>query len=67
MWEQYKKTVWSMQALIAAVTCGVLIYSHVIGLAALFFITMQIAAVAGAMWGVRLKQKVERVRNLPAR
>jgi hypothetical protein len=67
MWEQYKKNVWSMQAVIATVTCGVLIYSHVLGLAASFFVTMQIAAVAGAMWGIRLKQKVERVRNLPAR
>ena len=67
MWEQYKKTVWSMQVVIAFVTCAVLIYSQVLGLAGLFFVTMQVAAVAGAMWGVRLKQKVERVRNLPAR
>jgi hypothetical protein len=67
MWEQYRKTVWGMQVLIAVVTCGVLAWSHVFGMAALFFVTMQIAAVVGAMWGMRLKDKVERAVTLPAR
>ena len=60
MWDQYKKTLWPMQLLIAAVSCALLAWSHLWSLAALFFLSMQFAAVVGAMWGVRLKDKVLR-------
>ena len=60
MWEQYKKTLGAMQVVIGMVTIGVLLWSRVWPLAGLFFVTMQIAAVIGAMWGHRLKGKAAR-------
>jgi hypothetical protein len=60
MWEQYKKTFWGMQMLIVLVTGTVLAWRHIWSLAGLFFITMQVAAVLGAMWGNRLQIKVRR-------
>jgi hypothetical protein len=60
MLEQYKKTFVRMQALIAVVSMGVLVTTHAWPLATLFFATMQLGAIAGAMWGVRLKEKVRR-------
>src|SRR5689334_2980833 len=67
MLEQYKKTFLRMQVLIAVVTIGVLAWTHVWPLAALFFATMQLGAVSGAMWGVRLKEKVRHGSMLSAR
>jgi len=67
MFEQYKKTFVRMQALIAVVSMGVLLSTHVWPLATLFFATMQLGAIAGAMWGVRLKDKVRRGSMLTAR
>jgi hypothetical protein len=60
MWEQYKKTVWGMQVVIGVIAGAVLVLSHSFGAAAFFFATMQVAAVVGAMWGIRLKGKVAR-------
>ena len=60
MLEQYKKTFVRMQIVIATVTIGVLAWTHVASLAALFFATMQLGAISGAMWGVRLKGMVQR-------
>ncbi len=60
MLEQYKKTFLRMQILIAVVSIGVLAWTHVWLLAALFFATMQLGAVSGAMWGVRLQGMVRR-------
>jgi short subunit fatty acids transporter len=60
MWEQYKKTFWAMQMVIVLVTGGILAWRHLWDLAGLFFITMQAAAVLGAMWGTRLQIKVRR-------
>jgi hypothetical protein len=55
MWEQYKKTFVRIQVVIAVVSIGVLARTHVWPLAMLFFVAMQLGAVSGAMWGVRLK------------
>jgi len=60
MWEQYKKTATGMQLVIGLVSAVVLLWSHVLALAALFFVTMQIASVLGAVWAVRLKGKTSR-------
>ena len=60
MWEQYKKTFVRMQVLIAFVSLAVLTWTHLVPLAAFFFAAMQLGAVSGAMWGVRLKEKVRR-------
>jgi uncharacterized membrane protein YfcA len=60
MWKQYKKTFVGMQLVICAITGGVLAWRHLWDLAAMFFVTMQIGAVLGAMWGQRLKSKVLR-------
>ena len=60
MWEQYKKTVWGMQVVIGVIAGTVLVLSYLFGAAAFFFATMQVAAVVGAMWGIRLKGKVDR-------
>lgn len=60
MWEQYKKTFGATQVVIGMVTFGVLLWSRVWSVAGLFFVTMQIAAVIGAMWGHRLKGKAAR-------
>jgi MFS-type transporter involved in bile tolerance (Atg22 family) len=60
MWQQYKKTLFGMQVMIGLVTTGVLLWSHAWDLAALFFITMQVGAVFGAIWGNRLRNKLER-------
>ena len=67
MWEQYKKTFLRMQVVIAFVTCAALAWTHLWALAALFFFTMQLGAVSGAMWGIRLKEKVQRASLLGAR
>jgi hypothetical protein len=56
MWEQYKKTLTSMQVTIALVSLATLIWSHHLYLAGTFFITMQLGAFFGAAWGTRLKR-----------
>jgi uncharacterized membrane protein YfcA len=60
MWQQYKKTLFGMQVMIGLVTTGILLWRHAWDLAALFFITMQVGAIVGAMWGNRLRNKLER-------
>ena len=67
MWEQYKKTFVRMQVVIVFITLGVLALTHVWTLAAMFFAAMQLGAISGAMWGVRLKDKVRRGAVLSAR
>jgi uncharacterized membrane protein YfcA len=59
MWEQYKKTAFGMQVLIGLVTTAILLWRHAWDLAALFFITMQVGAFLGAIWGKRLRNKIE--------
>jgi len=60
MWNQYKKTFSGMQVIIGLVTLGILLWRHAWDLAGVFFITMEIGAVLGAMWGARLKSKLDR-------
>ena len=59
MWEQYKRTLPQMQAMIAVVTVGIYVTFHQLVLvAAIFFGAMQLGAVIGAMWAYRLKGKL---------
>lgn len=60
MWEQYRKTFWGMQAAIWFFALAVLVWTRLWTSAATFFLTMQIGAVSGAMWGARLKAVVRR-------
>jgi hypothetical protein len=61
MWQQYKRTFAKTQAVIGAVTLGTYFYmGEVAARSAVFFVVMQIGAVIGAMWGTRLKRKVDR-------
>ena len=58
MLEQYKKTLAPTQAVIAMIAVAVLRLSHSWSLAGLFFLTMQVAAVIGAAWALRLRGKL---------
>ena len=59
MWEQYKRTLPSTQSAILIVTVGIyLTLHHLLLLAAIFFVAMQLGAVLGAMWAYRLKRKL---------
>ena len=61
MWEQYKKYFAKTQAVIAVVTIVTFLYmDHVVARSAVFFLMMQVGAVMGAMWGTRLKKKVDK-------
>lgn len=67
MWEQYRKTAFGMQVVIFMVTLGVYRYmGHQLGTSLVFFITMQVCAIIGAMWAARLKGRfVTRANRLP--
>ena len=61
MWEQYKRTLANTQAVIAVVTAGTYLYmGHVAARSAIFFLMMQVGALAGAIWAARLKRKLGR-------
>jgi uncharacterized membrane protein YfcA len=59
MIERYKHTFIGTQTIIAAVTLAILYKLQVWQVAAVFFATMQLGAVMGAMWAARLKRKLE--------
>jgi hypothetical protein len=59
MWEHYKKTFRTTQIVIGVVTMGLLIWSHRIAVAAMFFMMMQLGSVLGALWAARLKGMFE--------
>ena len=60
MWEQYKKTLVGMQAVIAVITgCSYLTMYRSLAPAAMFFVVMQVGAVFGAYWGARLKSRAQ--------
>jgi hypothetical protein len=67
MFEQYKKTFVRMQSMIAVVSMGVLVSTHALPIATLFFATMQVGAILGAVLGVRLKEKVRSEGAIAAR
>lgn len=54
----YRKTFWVMQAIILSVAVAVFAWARVVGLAAIFFATMQVASLLGGLWGSRLRRKV---------
>ena len=58
MWDHYKKTFVGMQSVIAVIAVAVFVMTHSIVAAALFFVTMQIGSIVGAMWAWRLKNKL---------
>ena len=60
MLEQYKKTAVGMQVTVCLAAGVVYVWSHLLSLAATFFVIMQVGAVLGAMWGARLRNKLER-------
>jgi hypothetical protein len=59
MWDQYRKTVRGMQTMILLVCIGLYLATHVIAVAAVFFVAMQVSAVLGAMWAYRLRRKID--------
>src|SRR5713226_352143 len=67
MWEQYRRTFRSMQALMVVVTLVVMSWTHAWQKAAVVFVTMQIGAVLGANWGSQLKDRIRRAGDVPAR
>lgn len=59
MWELYRSTFLRMQILIGLVTAVVFFMTgHRIPAATVFFTVMQIGAVLGAMWGIRLRNRL---------
>jgi hypothetical protein len=59
MWQQYKRTLPFIQSTIFVVTVGIyLTLHHLVLLAAVFFLAMQLCALLGAMWAFRLKRKL---------
>jgi hypothetical protein len=58
MIEHYKKTFFGMQLVILCVALAMWAYSHVLGVAGLFFVTMQVGSLVGASWAARLKTKL---------
>ncbi len=59
MWKQYRKTLYPTQALILIV-CGAMVigwHMPLVG-ALIFFLIMQASAVIGAIWAVRIRNKV---------
>jgi cobalamin synthase len=63
MWEQYKKTFLGMQIVMWVIAAGVLLGTHRLFAAAVFLAVMQVSAVFGAMWGARLKSKLQGIRG----
>ena len=62
MWEQYRKTAFGIQIVIAVVTIAVVIWSRHLAAGAVFFAVMQLSAVLGAGWSTRLHRLQERGR-----
>jgi hypothetical protein len=64
MWQHYRNTFWRIQLIIWVVTaCVYLFLGQMVGRAAIFFVFMQVSAVIGAVWGVRLRAYVDRSAN----
>ena len=60
MLDHYKRTFWSMQAVIAPVTAAVYFGMHRLWfVTATFFVTMQVGSALGAVWASRLKRKFQ--------
>jgi MFS-type transporter involved in bile tolerance (Atg22 family) len=60
MWDQYKKTFWGMQAVIAMVTAFAAFKVYrAFTPTALFFLVLQVGGVAGALWATSLKKRFQ--------
>ena len=67
MWEQYKRTFRSMQATMIVVTILATSWTRDWKTGAAFYVTMQVGAVLGAIWGHSIKQRTRRPDELAAR
>lgn len=65
MIEHYRKTFLGMQLVIVSVAAALWAYSHVLGVAVLFFVTMQVGSLVGASWAARLKAKLRPAPEYP--
>jgi len=60
MWAQYRKTLIPTQIVVAIVClCVLLVFKAPWQGVAAIFVAMQIGAILGARWGLRLKRKIE--------
>jgi uncharacterized membrane protein YfcA len=59
MWDLYKRTLVGMQTMILLVTLLVFMWSHLWTHAVVFFAIMQTGSALGAMWGTRLRRKLQ--------
>ena len=60
MLKQYRSTFAKTQMVIALITAATYLgLGQVASRSVIFFLAMQVGAVLGAMWGVRLKHKVD--------
>jgi hypothetical protein len=60
MWDYYKRTFWAVQLAAGAVSW--MVYratNHLWFPTAVFFVSMQVSAVFGAMWANRLRNKIQ--------
>jgi hypothetical protein len=57
MLDQYKKTFWGTQAIIAVVTLAVHLRTHRLDVSLAFFTAMQLGAILGAFWAARLRAR----------
>jgi uncharacterized membrane protein len=62
MWEQYRKTAKGIQIVIAIVTIAMTIMTRHLAAGAAFFVVMQLSALLGAGWALRLQRLQERGR-----
>jgi hypothetical protein len=67
MWQQYRKTLVGMQAVILVVVVGVYLFGgQSLINSAMSFVVMQLGAIFGALWAVRLKARMgEKESHLP--
>ena len=67
-WQQYKRTLVPIQATIVLACLALFFALHVHPMSVLvLFVAMEVGAVIGAAWGVRLKRKITATPMLPHR
>jgi uncharacterized membrane protein YqjE len=67
MWQQYKSTFLWIQSVIGLVTWMVYDRSRWGAMAVTYFFIMQVGAVMGAAWALRLRRKAARIRGIVPR
>ena len=59
MWEHYKSTFLGMQLMILVVTAAIyFFFGHILAMAAVFFVVMQVGSLFGAVWAARLRRRM---------